>query len=176
MSMSLSVSVSLDTDTDRDMDVDMDMGRTGGHGRGRGHGQIQIGNEKHEQFAVIILHEDYCRRRFVEETFCLETFCYKETFCRGDVLLRRRFVRRRFVEETFCKETFCMCVDCSLSVFCIVPIDSLIFRRLKINHDSHEFILELGTATNSTFMLLPLKGSYVNSEDVSELPLHPLPP
>jgi hypothetical protein len=34
----------------------------------------------------------------------------KETFCRGDVLIRRRFVRRRFVEETFCKETFCMCV------------------------------------------------------------------
>ncbi len=46
----------------------------------------------------------------------METFCYmrrfvKETFCRGDFLLRRRFVRRRFVEETFCKETFCMCVD-----------------------------------------------------------------
>jgi hypothetical protein len=46
----------------------------------------------------------------------MEMFCYrrrfvKETFCRGDVLLRRRFVRRRFVEETFCKETFCMCVE-----------------------------------------------------------------
>jgi hypothetical protein len=45
-------------DTDRDMDVDVDMGR------------VQIGHEKHEQFAVIILHVDYCRRRFVEETFC----------------------------------------------------------------------------------------------------------
>jgi hypothetical protein len=36
-----------------------------------------------------------------------------ETFCYGDVLLRRRFVtgdvllRRRFVSETFCMETFC---------------------------------------------------------------------
>jgi hypothetical protein len=26
----------------------------------------------------------------------------QETFCYGDVLLRRRFVWRRFVEETFC--------------------------------------------------------------------------
>jgi hypothetical protein len=33
----------------------------------------------------------------------------QETFCCGDVLLRRRFVQRRFVEETFCVETFCMC-------------------------------------------------------------------
>ncbi len=41
-----------------------------GLGRGRGQGQIQIGNEKDEQFAVIILHVDYCWRRFVEETFC----------------------------------------------------------------------------------------------------------
>ncbi len=46
----------------------------------------------------------------------METFCYrghfvKETFCRGDILLRRRFVRRRFVEETFCKETLGMCVQ-----------------------------------------------------------------
>jgi hypothetical protein len=78
----------------RDMDVDLDMGRwtrTGtwtwtwtwadghgqGHGRGRGHGQTQIGNEKHEQFAVTILHVDLhingdvlSRRCFVEETFC----------------------------------------------------------------------------------------------------------
>jgi hypothetical protein len=43
-------------DTDRDMDVDVDM--------------IQIGNEKHDQFAVIILHVDNCWRRFGEETFC----------------------------------------------------------------------------------------------------------
>jgi hypothetical protein len=86
-SMSLSVSVSMDTDRDRDMNVDVDMrrwtrpetwtwtwtwvdGHGQGHGRGRGHGQIQIGNEKHEQFAVIILHVDlfpetFCRGRFV---------------------------------------------------------------------------------------------------------------
>jgi hypothetical protein len=50
---------------------------------------------------------------FVMQYFLLqETFCYrrrfvKETFCSGDVLLRRRFVRRRFVEETLCKEMFC---------------------------------------------------------------------
>jgi hypothetical protein len=29
----------------------------------------------------------------------------QETFCYGDVLLRRHFVWRRFVEETFCAET-----------------------------------------------------------------------
>jgi hypothetical protein len=28
----------------------------------------------------------------------------------------------------------------------------LIFRRLKINHDSHEFILEFGTVTNKKFI------------------------
>ncbi len=38
----------------------------------------------------------------------------------------------------------------SLSVFCIVPIDCLFFRRLKIYHDSHEFILEFGTVANTT--------------------------
>jgi hypothetical protein len=54
------------------------------------------------------------RRRFVMETFCYRRRFVKETFCRGDVLLRRRFVRRRFVEETFCKETFCMCVHLPL--------------------------------------------------------------
>jgi hypothetical protein len=37
-----------------------------------------------------------------------------------------------------------------LSVFCIVPIDCLFFRRLKINHDSHVFILEFGTVANTT--------------------------
>jgi hypothetical protein len=44
-------------------------------------------------------------------TFCYRRRFIKETFCRGDVLLRRRLVRRRFVEETFCKETLCMCVE-----------------------------------------------------------------
>jgi hypothetical protein len=38
----------------------------------------------------------------------------QETFCYGDVLLRRRFVWRRFVEETFCAETFCMCARKSI--------------------------------------------------------------
>jgi hypothetical protein len=38
--------------------------------------------------------------------------------------------------------------DCSLSVFCTVPIYCLFFHRLKINHDSHEFILEFGTVAN----------------------------
>jgi hypothetical protein len=29
--------------------------------------------------------------------------------------------------------------------------DCLFFCRLKINHDSHEFILEVGTITNKTY-------------------------
>jgi hypothetical protein len=87
--------------------VDVDMGRwtrTGtwtwtwsdghgqGYGRGRGHRQIQIGNEKHEQFAVIILRVNLLPK----------------TFCGGDVLLgvvllqRDVLSRRRFVKETFC--------------------------------------------------------------------------
>jgi hypothetical protein len=46
-------------DTDRNMDVDVDMGRSRSDMK-----------SMHEQFAVIIPHVDYCRRRFVEETFC----------------------------------------------------------------------------------------------------------
>jgi hypothetical protein len=121
-SMSLSVSMSMDTDRDRDMDmdtgrwtrtgghdVDVGMGRcprTGtwtwtwtwadehgqGHGRGRGHWQIQIGSEKHEQFAVIILHVD-----LLPENFCRGDVLLGDVLLQGDVLLPRRFV-----EETFC--------------------------------------------------------------------------
>jgi hypothetical protein len=42
------------------------------------------------------------RRRFVTETFWSGDVLLQETFCYGDVLLRRRFVT-----ETFCMETFC---------------------------------------------------------------------
>jgi hypothetical protein len=31
------------------------------------------------------------------------------------------------------------------------------FRRLKINHDSHEFILESGTVANNTYALYQVK-------------------
>ncbi len=34
------------------------------------------------------------------------------------------------------------------SYFLIFPTDCLFFCRLKINHDSHEFILEFGTVAN----------------------------
>jgi hypothetical protein len=40
--------------------------------------------------------------------------------------------------------------DCSLSAVYIVPIDCLFFCWLKINHDSHEFILEISTVANIT--------------------------
>jgi hypothetical protein len=40
----------------------------------------------------------------------------QETFCYGDVLLRRRFVWRRFVEETFCAETFCAETFCMCAI------------------------------------------------------------
>ncbi len=106
-SMSLSMFVSMDTDTDRDMDVDMDMGRW-----------TRTGTWTWADPRRFM----YCRRRFVEETFCQETFCYKETFCYGDVLLRRRIVRRRFVEETFCKETFCMCVAFLTEDIALCPV------------------------------------------------------
>jgi hypothetical protein len=62
--------------------------------------------------------------------------------------------------------------DFLLSVFCIVPIDCLFFRRLKINHDSHEFILEIGTVANTwnrhtewTYSMDKLHGHEVCSMD-----------
>jgi hypothetical protein len=47
--------------------------------------------------------------------------------------------------------------DCSLSAFYIVPIDCLFFRRLKINHDSHEFIFKFGTIANITVLYVQEK-------------------
>jgi hypothetical protein len=48
-------------------------------------------NEKHEQFAVIILHVD-----LLPETFCRGDVLLRDVLL-GDVLSSRRFVRRRFV-------------------------------------------------------------------------------
>ncbi len=53
------------------MNVDVDMG------------QIQIGNEKHEQFDVTILHVD-----LLPETFCRGDVLLGEVLLQGDVLLR----------------------------------------------------------------------------------------
>jgi hypothetical protein len=50
----------------------------------------------------------------------------QDTFCYGDVLLRRRFV-----EETFCAETFCMCA----TIIYPSRVFFYFFTREKINFD-----------------------------------------
>jgi hypothetical protein len=104
-------------DTDRDMDVDVDMGRWTRTGTRTWTWTWADPDRKWKAWAVIILHVNYCRRRFVRRCFVTRRRFVTETFCRGDVLFwdvlsRRRFVRRRFV---------CASLDYSLSITVPLP-------------------------------------------------------
>jgi hypothetical protein len=57
-----------------------------------------LGIKKHEQFAVIIVHVD-----LLPETFCRGDDLLGDVLLQGDVLLRRRFVKETFCLETFCR-------------------------------------------------------------------------
>jgi hypothetical protein len=50
-----------------------------------------------------------------------------------------------------CAEIICICHLVKVLVF--------IFRRLKINHDSHEFNLESGTVSNNYFQVWKAAGN-----------------
>ncbi len=63
--------------------------------------------------------------------------------------------------ERNCLELFVACYPCLImNVLCpqanLQYWSMFIFRRLKINHDSHEFILEFGTVANTYILLKAL--------------------